>query len=234
MKKFFYALYALFFNASRIFPVNKNRIAFVAPHNGGDSDSLGVLRSYIQKQGGYETISISTRALKLDFKNPRAFFSSCLRAANFFTRDAKALAGSKFVFLNDNFTPMSKLKFSRDAVVVQLWHAEGAFKKFGLSSALSAEVAKRERKCSERFDYVVCSSKNVVPIYAEAFGVPESKVLPLGSPRTDALLDGKDPAEIRERFDRTNPDCRGKKLVLYAPTFRDDPKADAADRKSVV
>jgi hypothetical protein len=54
-------LYALFFNMSRILPLKKNRIAFVAPHNGGENDSLGTLRSYVEKAGGYEIINISTR-----------------------------------------------------------------------------------------------------------------------------------------------------------------------------
>ena len=56
MKKIFYFLYAVFFNLCRIFPVKNNRIAFVAPHNGGEKDSLGVMRSYIEKVGGYDIV----------------------------------------------------------------------------------------------------------------------------------------------------------------------------------
>ena len=173
MKKLFYSLYALFFNLSRILPVKKNRIAFVAPHNGGDCDSLGLVRAYAESKGIYDIVTISTRDLKLDFSGLKPLVSSCLKAAGFFTVKAKALATSKYVFLNDNFMPMSSLKFSPDAVITQLWHAEGAFKKFGLSAPLTDDVREREKKCSERLNYVVCSSKNVAPIYAEAFGVDE-------------------------------------------------------------
>ncbi len=226
MKNLFYSLYALFFNLSRIFPVKSNRIAFVAPHNGGNSDSLGTLRSYIEKKGGYDIVTISARDLKLDFSGIGALASSCLKAAGFFTLKAKALATSKYVFLNDNFMPMASLKFSPEAVVTQLWHAEGAFKKFGLSAPLTSEVAAREKKCSEKLTYIVCSSKNVVPLYAEAFGVEQSKILPLGAPRTDSLLAEKDVTALREEFDKKHPECKGKKLVLYAPTFRDSPEAN--------
>lgn len=226
MKNLFYSLYALFFNLSRIFPVKSNRIAFVAPHNGGNSDSLGTLRTYIEKTGKYDIVTISTRDLKLDFSGIGALVSSCLKAAGFFTLKAKALATSKYVFLNDNFMPMASLNFSPEAVVTQLWHAEGAFKKFGLSAPLTDEVAARENKCSEKLTYVVCSSKKVAPIYAEAFGVEESKILPLGAPRIDSLLAEKDVALLREEFDQKHPECKGKKLVLYAPTFRDDPEAN--------
>ncbi len=226
MKKLFYSLYALFFNICRIFSVKQNRIAFVAPHNGGNSDSLGILRSYVENQDEYDIVTISTRALKLDTSSIGALVSSCLKAADFFTLKAKALATSKYVFLNDNFMPMASLNFSPEAVVTQLWHAEGAFKKFGLSAPLTDEVARREKKCSEKLTYVVCSSKNVAPIYAEAFGVDESKVLPLGAPRIDALLAEKDIDGLRKEFDKLHPECRNKKLILYAPTFRDASQAN--------
>lgn len=226
MKKLFYSLYAFFFNVCRIFPVKKNRIAFVAPHNGGNCDSLGILRSYVERQVEYEIVTISTRALKLDTSGVGALVSSCLKAAGFFTLKAKALATAKYVFLNDNFMPMASLRFSKKAVITQLWHAEGAFKKFGLSAPLTADVAEREKKCSEKLTYVICSSRNVAPIYAEAFGVDESKILPLGAPRIDSLLSEKNVCELRNAFDEKHPECKDKKLILYAPTFRDSAEAN--------
>lgn len=227
MKNLFYSLYALFFNISRIFPIKKNRVALVAPHNGGSNDSLGVLKAFLEEKGGYDIVFISTNDLKLDFSGISALIKSCLKAAGFFTFKAKALATSEFVFLNDNFMPMASLKFSKEAVVTQLWHAEGAFKRFGLSAPLTEEIREREKRCSERLDYVVCTSKNVVPIYAEAFGVDESKILPLGSPRTDRLFNN-DIEKLRAEFDRKHPECKEKKLILFAPTFRDSAEKDAA------
>lgn len=228
MKKLFYSLYALFFNLSRVFPIKQNRIAFIAPHNGGTEDSLSKMRSYIEKKGGYETVFISTNDLKLDFSGFVPLVKSCLKAAGFFTFKATALARSKYVFLNDNFMPMASLKFSKKAVITQLWHAEGAFKKFGLSAPLTDDVREREKKGASKLTYVVCTSKSVAPVYAEAFGVESEKVLPLGSPRIDSLLSEKDTAEIRAEFDKKHPECKGKKLVLYAPTFRDSPEKDSA------
>ena len=67
MKNLFYSLYALFFNISRIFPIKKNRVALVAPHNGGSNDSLGVLKAFLEEKGGYDIVFISTNDLKLDF-----------------------------------------------------------------------------------------------------------------------------------------------------------------------
>lgn len=226
LKKLFYFLYAVFFNICRIFPVKQNRVAFVAPHNGGEKDSLGVMRSYIEKIGEYDIVNISTRDLKLDFSGIRPLVISCLKAAGFFTLKAKALATAKYVFLNDNFMPMANLNFSKEAVIIQLWHAEGAFKKFGLSAPLTENVAKREKECSEKLTYVICSSKNVVPIYSEAFGIDEKKILPLGAPRIDLLLAERNIGDLRKSFDEKHPECKGKKLILYAPTFRENGDAD--------
>lgn len=233
MKKLFYSLYALFFNLSRVFPIKQNRIAFVAPHNGGTEDSLSILRSYAENKGGYETVFISTNDLKLDFSGFMPLIKSCLKAAGFFTFKAAALARSKYVFLNDNFMPMASLKFSKEAVITQLWHAEGAFKKFGLSAPLTDDVREREKRCSARLDYVICTSKSVAPVYAEAFGVEIEKVLPLGSPRNDLLLGKKNTERIRAEFDKAHPECAGKKLILYAPTFRDSPEKDSKLLESI-
>lgn len=228
MKKLFYSLYALFFNISRIFPLKKNRVAFVAPHNGGSGDSLSVMRRYFENKGGYDLVGISTQDLKLDSSSIGSLIKSCLKAAGFFTLGAYRLATAKYVFLNDNFMPMASLKFSKNAVITQLWHAEGAFKKFGLSAPVTDDVREREKKCSEKLTYVVCSSKAVAPFYAEAFGVDESKILPLGSVRIDDLLGKNDALALRREFDAAHPECIGKELVLYAPTFRDSAEKDAA------
>ena len=223
MKNLFYNLYALFFNLCRkLFPLKNNRVAFVAPHNGGNHDSLGIMKKYVEALGGYETVSVSTRDLKI------SGFSSIFKAIGFFISGAKKLAESRYVFLNDNFMPMAKLNFSPEATVIQLWHAEGAFKKFGISAPLPDEIIRREKACSEKLDHIICSSRNVAPLYAEAFGTDISKVLPLGSPRVDELLAECDISSLRKTFDEKHPECRGKKLILYAPTFREDPEKDSA------
>jgi CDP-glycerol glycerophosphotransferase (TagB/SpsB family) len=46
------------------------------------------------------------------------------------------------------------------------------------------------------------------------------RVLPLGSPRTDMLVDGDALAEARERVLHRYPALRERRVVTYAPTFR--------------
>ena len=214
MKSFLYRFYAFLFNLSALlFPLKENRAAFISMHNENFNDSLGEVMREFQSRG-FDCVSITRRDLDVKLKNiPRVF--------GFFFRKSRLLASSKYVFLNDNFMPMAFLNFKKGAVVTQLWHAEGAFKRFGLSIKQPENVRKNEIAGNKRLSYVVCSSKSVVPIYAEAFGMREEQVLPLGAPRADYLLKEENKTKAVTKIENLFPVSKGKQILLYAPTFRD-------------
>lgn len=215
MKELIYSVYALFFNVyARIFKVKKNRVALVSMHNENFNDALGSVYAELKKRGNTDFVFISRQDLEIKAKN-------IFRVISFFVFKSFKLATSQYVYLNDNFLPMSKLDIKEEATVVQLWHAEGVFKKFGFAIEQPEAVRQREKKANEKIDFVVCSSRAVVPFYAEAFGVDESKVLPLGSPRADYFFAEGKKDEERKLLEEKYPFLRDKKVVLYAPTFRD-------------
>lgn len=217
MKELFYRLFALFFNiSSTLFSVKENRVTLLSPHNASFNDSLGEIRKELESRGEFDFNLISHKD-----------FASIVSALFFFTKKAYQLATSRYVFMNDNFMPLGYLNFRKETVIVQLWHAEGAFKKFGLDIEQPEAIRKRELAANKKLSYVVCSAEALVPIYASAFGVNEKQVLPLGSPRADVLLKAENAKQLREEFERLHPECKNKKIVLYAPTFRDDPESDA-------
>jgi len=217
MKKLFYLLFAAAFNLCRIFPLKKDSVVFVSMHNAKFNDTLGFVREEVRKRKEYKCYSITRTDIDMS-----QGLKSIATAIRFFTVSAYRMATARYIFLNDNFMPMSNLCFNKNACVVQLWHAEGAFKKFGLDINQPEEIRKREAKGYSKLSFVVCSSKGVAPIYASAFGMEESRVLPLGAPRTDYYFGDVDAEKLRVDFDEKYPECKGKKLVLYAPTFRDD------------
>lgn len=223
MKKLFYAIYAVIFKICRLFPVKRGRVALVSPHNADFNDSLGAVRKELEKRGTYDIKLITRRDIELS-GNLLKLIAGAFR---FFFLSTYRLATAQYVFLNDNFMPLAYIKFSKDTVVTQLWHAEGIFKRFGLCSQLPEEIEALEKRCCEKYSYVVCSSKNVVPYYAKAFALKEKNVLPLGSARVDRFFREKDIKVSREKLCEEFPQCRGKKIVLYAPTFRDIPDRDS-------
>ena len=214
MKQVLYALFALFCNLSRLlFPVKESRAAFLSMHNEEMRDSLGAVREAMAQEG-FETVTLTRRDL-----SPRR----PLGVLRFFFVRARQLVTAKYVFLNDNFMPLGQIRFRKETVLIQLWHAEGAFKKFGFAIDQPSAVRAREQAGNAKLTYVVCSSKAVVPIYAEAFGVREAQVLPLGAPRADRLLLPGAQEQAKADLLRRYPALQGKTLVLWAPTFRDDP-----------
>lgn len=224
MKKLFYTLYAIMFSIFRIIPLKQNKIVFLSPHNENFNDSLGAVMEEVIRRDDFRVVPISGKDLKFDRSH---FFKSLGNIIRFFTVNAYHLATARFVFLNDNFMPLGKLHFSEKAVVTQLWHAEGAFKKFGLDIDQPDEVRALEKAGNSKLTYVVCSSEGVAPIYANAFGVSDYKVLPLGSARSDYFFKDINVERLRADFDRKYPQCKGKKLALYAPTFRDNSADDS-------
>ncbi len=219
MKKLFYFIYSVFFRVGRLLPLKKNLVALVSPHPASFNDSLGEIRTKLGEKGGFEFLTISSAEIK-GSKNPASVF-------RFFVVKSARLARAHYVFLNDNFMPLADVRFRKETVVTQLWHGEGALKKIGLATSLPPEIEARERRLYKNYDYAVCSSKSVVSVYTEAFDMREEQVLPLGTPRTDYFFRPFDYEKARAEFDRAHPGCKGKKLVLYAPTYRDDPALDS-------
>ncbi|MCS8560829.1 CDP-glycerol glycerophosphotransferase family protein [Weissella cibaria] len=133
---------------------------------------------------------------------------------------AKAIATSRFVLLDD-FYPLIYPLTIRDGVeLVQVWHAVGAFKTFGFSRVGMPGGPKLSSKNHRNYSAALVSSTNVVPNYAEGFGIDQRRVLPLGAPRTDLFFDEDKKRDVKARLTDEMPFIKGKKVVLFAPTFR--------------
>lgn len=199
---FKHKFYGKLFNLFTKFPINNKQISFIIDSNESFKGNLDYIKKEFEKRGDF----------KFNF-----FYKDKLSFSNF-----KNLATSKYVFLNDNFFPLAFMNFKKDTKVVQLWHAPGAFKKFGASSDTKFEDMLS--KISQNIDYLITSSDNIKDYYAEAFQIDNSKIKALGLPRADYYFENHDLRNIRANFDSNYPLAKNKKIVLYAPTFRDNPK----------
>lgn len=137
----------------------------------------------------------------------------------------KHIAGSKVVILDTYCIPVSVLKHRKGLEVIQIWHALGAFKKFGLSivgqdEGSSVEIADAMRM-HKGYTYAVASGDCCVPHFAEAFGTDEKKFLPIGLPRMDYLAELQYIEKTKARVYDAYPELlNGKQTILYVPTFR--------------
>lgn len=124
------------------------------------------------------------------------------------------------LFVVDNaYLPIHIAPHRRTTTVVQVWHAAGALKRFGLDA--KAPLAEPEQTFLHRnYDAVVVGGEWARLPYARALRTPLERVLALGSPRTDFFFDEAALDAARARVLAAHPSLAGRRVVLYAPTFR--------------
>lgn len=120
----------------------------------------------------------------------------------------------------------SVLRHKESLTVIQIWHALGAFKKFGLSILDQAEGRDARlaaaMRMHEGYDVVLASAEDCRTAFADAFGTPVERVLVAPLPRVDRLRDPDVAAETRARVLAAHPHLRDRRVVVFAPTFRLD------------
>ena len=83
-------------------------------------------------------------------------------------------------------------------------------------------------RAHKNYTFATVSATADAPIYAEAFGIPESHVIPTGVPRVDPFFDPAHREAAREAALDAFPAARGRFTILFAPTFRGNGARSAA------
>ena len=199
-------------------PVNPKKILFVENNSRKVSDSFTAILEDLKKDGSY---TIHVHFLEELTAGREGFSYNCARLA----ADAATAA---YIFLNDYSNVISCLPLREETKVIQLWHACGAFKKFGHSTLQLkfGQTAKQQEKHPVygygNLDYVTVSSPDIAWAYKEAMQLEDKKtqVVATGISRTDRFFD-PDFREASERQVREKyPAAAGRRILLYAPTFR--------------
>lgn len=132
----------------------------------------------------------------------------------------KYMLTSKVIVTDDYMKYLREVRLREGQKVVQLWHAGGAFKRFGLD-APSRLTRLEEYKTHSQYSDVLVTSDYVSQFYAHAFGIDIDVVKAIGSPRTDAILDEEKLQVKREAICTKHPLLKDKKVYVYLPTFRE-------------
>lgn len=132
------------------------------------------------------------------------------------------VTGSQLVFCDNYFAFLAGIEFSSYAKVVQLWHANGAIKSFGLAAEYTKKVSKKDRKryseVYEKFTHYVVSSKRMSQIFAKNYQHTFQE-LPFGYLPTDLFFDQEWLKNVKKLF--KNNFSTNKKIALYVPTYRE-------------
>ena len=156
---------------------------------------------------------------------PGSGLKQLIRAAMHALRSGFLLATARLFVIDDYFFPMYVIRPRQGTTFVQTWHGCGAFKKFGYSvsdrdfgadGAYAASIG-----IHGNYDVCLVSAARFAPFYAEAFRLPlERFTARLGIPRTDLFFDVERQARALAEVRRRYPIPAGRRVIMYAPTFR--------------
>ena len=208
--------YPKLYNKYAARPVNEKKVVFIEVRESKISDSFSLMYKKVQEEHKYE---IHTHFLRSGFSKRKDYQHACEAMIT-------DIADAKYIFLNESSDVIAALPMRKETIVTQLWHGCGAFKKFGMSTA--ELIFGDDRKTLEKYPYhgnytyVTVSSPEVVWAYEEAMSLQDKKgvVVPTGISRSDIFYDEEAKKAAQEKLLSVVPQAKGKKVILYAPTFR--------------
>ena len=130
-------------------------------------------------------------------------------------------AQAEYVFLCDTFLPVSSCRKRPETTVVQIWHSCGLLKKMGYDTAEDAAGKGRFAVNPYRnFDFVVTSAQAVSAVFSSAMRLPPERFHALGCCKTDPYFTPGYGALCRQELEALLPEARGRRVLIWAPTFR--------------
>lgn len=214
LKEILKIILILEFKIFSIFPLNCRKIIFCESTN---SKFSGNCRNI------YERLSEKNYFFYLVELNKQENYNF-IKNYNFYNLKAiYHLATAKYWFADTGF--LSFLPKSKKQKNIQLWHGAGAFKKFGFSELNYKNIRYNKNKFKS-IDLLSVSSDKIINIYQEAFNIEQEKIKNLGVPRADIFFKEKEKLKVKEKFLNEYPELKNKKIIMYAPTFRDNDKGN--------
>lgn len=207
-----------------IFPVDEKKILFSTFGGKRYSCNPKYLYLYIKDKFGdkYKYVWI--------FQNPkkRELVPGASCATNKLTK-LYAFLTSKYIISNSDifwFLPIRK-----NQIVVQTWHGGGAYKKVGSFENWNRVFMHHQRKIAKDISYYISSSWKFTEVQAPSKFVPKEKFINTGMPRNEVFFYHDRMVEFKKRVVDFYKIPANKKILLYAPTFRGEPRVKVAKEK---
>lgn len=212
----------------------RGRVAIISRESDERTLDVAMLEAELLKRG------LDVRVLSKLLTKEKSL--KALGYAGHVAKQEAAILGADVVVLDTYCIPASMIPHRRGTKVIQIWHALSAIKKFGWQTVGreggSSERVARLMKMHRGYDYVTCASDITAKHFCEAFSVDKDKIVKYGLPRIDyirSVTAGERQADARKKILTAYPELAkstddGKKIVLYAPTFR---RGKAVDVKSL-
>lgn len=200
-------------------PIKNNRLLF-CPMNGNYYCNLKYITDYLAQtcDGQYELIWVAGRNSQTQFPS---YVKLCTKFSPSFFYYALT---AKVVIYNCGIG--AYLRKREGQYFIETWHGGGAYKRVQKRYTWIQRL--RFRQNLARYDYVISSSAAFSRVFQLDLQIPHAEYLPYGMPRNDIFFDPARmtdaAARVRERYG-----VGAARVVMYAPTFRDDGMANTLD-----
>lgn len=221
---FYLFIFKWVFTLCRLFPL-KDKTAFVVSFG----DNSKYVYEEMRRQGVQDDVVFLCKGKSIThFKGYEdvtiiAFESTDILG---WVKSVYHLATSKHILVDNYYGFLAVTNFKKDVECIQLWHATGAIKKFGIQDQSvkdrSEKAVQRFLKVYNRFDKVVVGSDIMASIFKDAFSLEDENILRTGIPRTDFFFDEPKKQRTVQTLTNENKLLQEKKVILYAPTYRDN------------
>ena len=210
----------------KLCPTGKNKVLFLSRQSNTVTEDIEFLSRRLSELRPETNIVIIT-------KRADKGLVSMLEYALATLRSMYHLATASVCVLDSYWPAVSVLHHKKQLAVIQMWHAMGKIKKSGYQSLGKkfgrSDMLAREMRMHRNYDVVIAGGRAFNPFYCASFGVEPDILYNVGLPRMDKLREGQE--EARRQFYEIYPRLKGKRIVLYAPTFR---KGQILDPKPLV
>lgn len=211
-----------------LFPVKKNKLLFIAFDGRQYSCNPKYIYNYIKKENLNDTEIVWV------FNQPENF--SFLKDEGVTVVKNKSVSfiyhvlTSKVVITNASLG--SYIPIRSNQKFIETWHGGGAYKRTGRVVQQSKSKDKTLKIIADELTGFISSSAKFTETKSKNHLVPKEKFWEIGMPRNDVLFDKENEKELRTKVKTYYDISEDTKIVMYAPTLRND-KEDTSSYESL-
>ena len=196
----------------------KNHVLFMTETRDDMGGNLKAVYDEVMRRGMDKEYKISVYA-KNDVKRGLG--------VNGLIRLRKLIADQDIIFVDDFVPVFTYLDPPEGAKLIQLWHACLGFKSVGYSRFGKTGSPHPAWSCHRKYTEVFVPHENLKDVYREVFGIERDAFKVMGSPRLDGFMNEDKIASTKKAIEERYPFIAGKRIILFAPTYRGAGEHDA-------
>lgn len=185
-------------------PIRKEKVVFFLYRNSKLEGNLQMVFEEMKKKYPSKQVYIQMSAKKLNFK---------------IFKDLWLIRDASTVLIDDYFLACYLIKPRKETQIVQLWHATGAFKKFGLSTRNTlfgpSDNYLKILPIHSNYTSAYVSTAVSAKYFSEAFDISPTRIFAMGTPRAEQLMQSTAPSPVKFPQEKQT-----MTKILIAPTYR--------------